>query len=298
MQFTEDDDLIDIRYDNVFKAVFTKNTPESQGALSKLVSTLINREVTIIAILTNEPPIENLRDRQLRFDINCRAINGELINVEMSLCPNPFEPIRLEFHASKLFIGQDIRGVDKSYDDLKDSYQITILANETFFLDDSIFHSFEYFDPENQISLNGRSRIITIELSKSDTIMEKTINEMTPAEQWVVFFEYLTNKAKREKINEIINRQEGIAMASQVLLTISKDDIERARLESELKYELDLQSKITHAKKQGMKLSDNKWQNVVADKDAKLADKEAELADKEAELALLRSQIAELQSKT
>jgi len=34
MRFSETDDLIDIRYDNVFKAVFTKNTPESQGALS------------------------------------------------------------------------------------------------------------------------------------------------------------------------------------------------------------------------------------------------------------------------
>jgi len=29
MKFSETDDLIDIRYDNVFKAVFTKNTPES-----------------------------------------------------------------------------------------------------------------------------------------------------------------------------------------------------------------------------------------------------------------------------
>jgi hypothetical protein len=28
--FTENDDLIDIRHDNVFKAVFTKNIPESR----------------------------------------------------------------------------------------------------------------------------------------------------------------------------------------------------------------------------------------------------------------------------
>jgi len=31
MYFTEEDDLIDIRKDNVFKAVFTKKTPESMG---------------------------------------------------------------------------------------------------------------------------------------------------------------------------------------------------------------------------------------------------------------------------
>jgi len=40
-------------------------------------------------------------------------------------------------------------------------------------------------------------------------------------------------------------------MASEVLMSISKDEIERARLMSEYKYELDLQSKMTYAKRQG-----------------------------------------------
>jgi len=33
--FSEADDPINIRYDSVFKAVFTKNTPKSQGALAR-----------------------------------------------------------------------------------------------------------------------------------------------------------------------------------------------------------------------------------------------------------------------
>jgi hypothetical protein len=71
--FTDNDDPIDIRYDNVFKAVFTRDSPASKGALSKLVSALIGKEVTILAICANEPPIDSLRDRQIRFDINCKA---------------------------------------------------------------------------------------------------------------------------------------------------------------------------------------------------------------------------------
>ena len=39
-------------------------------------------------------------------------------------------------------------------------------------------------------------------------------------------------------------------MASEVLITISKDEIERARLMSEYKYAVDLQSKIVHAKRE------------------------------------------------
>ncbi|GHV93526.1 hypothetical protein AGMMS50268_40290 [Spirochaetia bacterium] len=122
VHFDDTDDLIDICLDNVFKAVFTKDIPESQGALSRLLSALIGRELTVTGIAANEPPIENIRDRQIRFDINCRVNDGRLVNVEMSLNPDPFEPVRLEFHIGKLFIGQDIRGQDeqgneKTYDD-------------------------------------------------------------------------------------------------------------------------------------------------------------------------------------
>jgi hypothetical protein len=37
------------------------------------------------------------------------------------------------------------------------------------------------------------------------------------------------------------------------LITISKDEVERARLVSEYKYELDTQSKLVHAKREGLR---------------------------------------------
>ena len=42
-------------------------------------------------------------------------------------------------------------------------------------------------------------------------------------------------------------------MASEVLLSISRDEVERARLMSEYKYELDMQSRMVEAKRQGKK---------------------------------------------
>jgi predicted transposase/invertase (TIGR01784 family) len=248
----ENDDPVDIRRDNVFKAVFTKDTPESAIALSKFVSALINRNVSIITILANEPPIENIRDRLIRFDIKCKAENGELINIEMCLHPNYFEPIRLEYYTSRLFGGQDIKGIKSNYNDLKETYQIAILANKKFFDDDEYYHTFYYYDPVHNISLNGRTRIITIELSKLDEIVEKTIDEMTISERWAVFLQYLTNRDKRDKINKILETEDGIAMAGQILMTVSKDEIERARLESEFKYQLDLQSNLISAKREGI----------------------------------------------
>jgi predicted transposase/invertase (TIGR01784 family) len=238
--------------DNVFKAVFTRDTPASQLALSKLVSALIGWKVSIIAISANEPPVDSLRDRQIRFDINCRAENGELVNVEMSLNPDPFEPVRLEFYTGKLFTGQDIRGIDKGYADLQRAYQVAILAKEHFFADGEFYHSFEYYDHERRVSLDGRTRIITLELSKLEKVVEKPIEEMSLQEYWAVFFRYLTDKGKRGKINEIMEHEEGIAMASEVLMGISRDEAERARLMSEYKYQLDTQSKLVHAKRAGI----------------------------------------------
>jgi predicted transposase/invertase (TIGR01784 family) len=253
IRFDEADDLIDICLDNVFKAVFARDTPESQGALSRLLSAVTGRELTVVAITTNEPPINNLRDRQIRFDIHCKAAEGSLVNVEMSLNPDTCEPVRLEFYAGKLFTGQDIHGVDKSYDDLSEAYQIAILGKGKFFADEAFLHQFEYYDPVRQVSLGGRSRIITVELSKVDHVVEKPAGAMTASEQWAIFFRYLTDKSKRGKINEVLAYEEGIAMAGEVLLKISKDEAERARLMSEYKYALDIQSKVVDARRAGMK---------------------------------------------
>jgi predicted transposase/invertase (TIGR01784 family) len=250
IRFGDDDDPIDIRLDNVFKAVFTKETPESRGALSRLLSALIGRELTVLAITANEPPVDSLRDRQIRFDIACRAESGELVNVEMSLNPDAFEPVRLEYHAGKLFTGQDIRGSDRTYDDLQEAWQIAILAKERFFPDGDFFHKFEYYDPERGISLQGRSRIVTLELSKVGQAGEKPAGSMTAQEQWAYFFRYLTDRSRRRTINELLAQEEGIAMAGEVLMTISRDEVERARLTSEIKYEMDTQSRLVQAKRE------------------------------------------------
>ncbi|GMO57175.1 MAG: hypothetical protein Ta2G_16750 [Termitinemataceae bacterium] len=251
IKFEESDNIIDICHDNVFKAVFTKDTPKSRGALENMLSWLVGRSVTVIAITANEPPINDIHDRQIRFDINCKSGDGHLFNVEMTLYPDNFEPVRLEFHAGKLFTGQDIKGADKTFNDLKPAYQISFLVHKSFFQDEEIVHNFEYYDKEHQVSLGGRSRIITVELDKLDKIVEKPVEKMTVAERWSVFFRYITDTTKREKINKILEIEEGIAMASEVLISISRDEVERARLMSEYKYVVDHQSKMVQAKIEG-----------------------------------------------
>jgi predicted transposase/invertase (TIGR01784 family) len=244
--------IMDIRYDPVFKAVFTKETTESRIALSDLISALIGRTVVVDTIIANEPPIDDIRQRYLRFDVACKTGKGELINVEMSFNPDTGEQVRLEYHAARLFVGQGIHGKDKNYDDLKETYQIAILAKKTFFPDENFVHNFLYYDPDNRVSLGGRTRIITVELVKTEPVVDKPIEEMTNAERWAVFFQYLTDEEKRGKIIEIINQEEGIAMALETLANVTQDEVEYARMSTLIKSELDYQSGMVSARREGL----------------------------------------------
>lgn len=114
------------------------------------------------------------------------------------------------------------------------------------------FHAFEYYDPVHKVSLNGRSRIIALELSKLDQVVEKEAKEMSIQEQWAVYFKYLTDRKKRSKINEIIEQDDGIAMASEVLMTVSREEHEQARQMLIEKNELDYQSRMVTATRDGI----------------------------------------------
>jgi hypothetical protein len=135
--------------------------------LSDLISALIERDVTVETIIANETAIDDTRQRCLRFDIACKTGKGEPVNVEMCFNPNAHEPVRLEYHAARLFLRQDIHGQDKTYNDLKETYQIAILAKLKFFPDENFAHNFLYYDPDNRVPLGGRTRIITPRVATS-----------------------------------------------------------------------------------------------------------------------------------
>jgi predicted transposase/invertase (TIGR01784 family) len=61
----------------------------------------------------------------------------------------------------------------------------------------------------------------------------------------------LTDGNRRDKIIEIINREEGIAMAVDTLVNVTQDEIEYARMTTLLKSELDWQSSIAEAREEG-----------------------------------------------
>ncbi|GHV38403.1 hypothetical protein AGMMS49546_08730 [Spirochaetia bacterium] len=274
IKFTYEDDIINPCWDNVFKSVFTRDTLPSRGALRWVLSAYMALQLELVTVTANEPPPMSLRDRQIRFDIAVKMNNGQLGNVEMTTNPDTYEARRLEFHVCKLFTTQDIKGEDKTYQDLQNTYQIALLS-KPLFRDNELIHRFEYYDKDHNLSLGGKTTIITVELSKVDRIVSKPVSEMSSAERWSVFFRYVTDPEKRDLVNEIVEYEEGIAMASEVLLTVSRDEKERAILEHEYKNALDMQSLLVGAKWEGRAEGREEGYQQAKEEAAKLLEKTA-----------------------
>jgi predicted transposase/invertase (TIGR01784 family) len=273
VQLTPEDDPLDITRDPVFKAVLTRETPESRSALRCLVSAAIARPITVISVVANEPPVNDISDRQIRYDISVRFNDGNLGNIEMTVYPDTDEHRRQEYHLARLFTTQHIKGIEHSYGDLRPAYQISLLG-ENLHQDGALVHRFRYYDPEHNLSFKGLTSIIDIELPKAEQFLVKPVSGMTEIERWAVFFRYIQDFEQRELINDLLDQEEGLAMATAELLTISADDILRARLEHELKNQLDWQSGMVNAKRAGEatgeKRAEEKYAGIIQEKDGKI----------------------------
>jgi len=69
--FGELDDLLDIRKDNIFKAVFTRTQQFQDGPFKACIGHC-RQEHGGAGHNGNEPAPDDERSRQLRFDINCK----------------------------------------------------------------------------------------------------------------------------------------------------------------------------------------------------------------------------------
>jgi hypothetical protein len=66
--------------------------------------------------------------------------------------------------------------------------------------------------------------IIIAELKK---LKAENIKKMTTAEKWAAFFKWFTDKNKAEKLNKLIETEEGLQMATSALRYVSKDETTR-----------------------------------------------------------------------
>ena len=69
--------------------------------------------------------------------------------------------------------------------------------------------------------------------------MQKPTHELTELEAWSIFLQYAPDIRQRDLVNRLIQERSEIAVAGALLMEISQDERERAKLRSRRMFETD-----------------------------------------------------------
>ena len=242
-----DVDILPPTDDRIFKTILT--SPEAKPLLIKLSSGIIGRKIIDVTVHPNELPVSDTQEKAERFDVNCKTNDGTQINLEMQ-ASHIVEDLggshknlisKGIYYMCDLHSSQPAKGQPR-YDKLAQTYQIMFCSYTIFPNRNNYVNSFSMRHDEDNELLHDAIRSVYVELSKLEKILLKPVEVMTDLEKFSVFLEYAANPKYRDTVNKVIESEEVLTVASNLLMSISQDEVERARFRSRRKFQTDLAS--------------------------------------------------------
>ncbi|MCL1835419.1 MAG: Rpn family recombination-promoting nuclease/putative transposase [Oscillospiraceae bacterium] len=242
--------------DGVFKTLLTH--PEAKPILRDIVESYLRFPVVKVEVRNVELPISDINEKRERFDVNCTVNDGSQFDVEMQSeamsgdslkTSHRIVKARAIYHLCDLHSSQEGRSI--RYDKLLRSFQMTF-CGYTLFPERESFISRSSFKDENGMELSDAVGIIFVELTKLSNLIKKPIKTMTGEEIWSLFFAYGSDQKHRELLNEIMKVRREVKMAAELLQSISKDEIERARFRSRRMFRMDMEHNLIAARDDGI----------------------------------------------
>jgi predicted transposase/invertase (TIGR01784 family) len=218
--------------DRLFKAIMT--APKAKPTLLFLAPEIVKRPVVNVLVRNTELPVEDIDEKVERFDVNCQIDDDAQADIEMQGSRMKEEKdgnhnnlrARSIYNLCDLHSSQPSKG--KSYDKLIQTYQV-MFCNYTVFPGRSGFiNTFSMRHDEDNELLHNSVQAMFVELTKLDEVLKKPVEQMTNMEMFSIFLKYAENPNYREIVNKVIESKEGLAVAGEVLMSISKDERERA----------------------------------------------------------------------
>ena len=237
--------------DRIFKAFLT--LPGSEPALKFLASAIINRPVVNVLVRNTELPVTDTEEKAERFDMNCKIDDDTQADIEMQSNRMKEEndgnqnnlKARSVYNLCDLHSSQSSKGIP--YDKLARSYQVMFCGYTVFPEREGFIHPFSMrHDLDNGLLHEGVCSLF-IELSKLNEVLKKPVEKMTDMERFSVFLRYAENPDYRDIVNRVIESEEGLAVAGKLLMSISRDERERAIFRNRRIALADQESNITQA---------------------------------------------------
>jgi predicted transposase/invertase (TIGR01784 family) len=218
--------------DRVFKAVMT--APQALPTLLFIAPAIIKHPVHSVLVRNSELPVGTTEEKAERFDVNCIVDDDYQADIEMQSSPMEEERgsnhrnirARSIYNLCDLHSSQPSKG--KPYDKLIRTFQVMI-CNYTVFPERADFiNTFSMRHDRDNGLLHDAIQAMIIELTKLKKILEKPVEQMEDLERFSIFIKYAGNPDYRDIVNRVIESKEGLAVAGEVLMSISKDERERA----------------------------------------------------------------------
>jgi predicted transposase/invertase (TIGR01784 family) len=89
-------------------------------------------------------------------------------------------------------------------------------------------------------------------LEKVEELALRPVEGMSAVERWAAFLRYAGDARRRGLVSGLMKAEEGIAMAGEMLLTVSRSELDHARRDADLKAELDWKSYMYEARQEGL----------------------------------------------
>ena len=223
--------LLNPRIDSTFKAMFTQNTPESKAALKSFLEAATERKIKSCEPTTNEPPQGYMGQRGLNYDIACVFDDGLAADIEMQAYNQKYDyGRRAEYQVARL--ETTYLGKGDGWEKAPKVYQISVL-NFNYEPKDSEDKNGSELPAAPTVSryamrtkdgrkLSGNLNIIFMELPKAEGL-EGTVDTNTALENWAVFLKDADNPEKKDIIDKLTSKQEGLMQAQKSLSSISED---------------------------------------------------------------------------
>ena len=221
---------LNLKYDMAFKSVFGSGKKASQIALCSLLNSFLDQPVSSVQVINTELTSEYLHQKRPRMDLLVELEDGRLANIEMQIVHDKEELLyRMMYYLIRLSSRQRLKE-GQPYSHLKNTYQILIAD---FIVSEKLTRLIEQIEMRNDkgmdLGVAGKlMQMIIVQLPKVPEIDSK---EMSLAQKWGYFIKYFADEGKQAIIKEIIEEEEGIAMAEKMIEDMDQEWIEQLNKE-------------------------------------------------------------------
>jgi len=253
--------LLPVNSDFVFKLIFgDQRNVDILGAFLSSVLDIPKEEYDRLIIIDPHIKKETDKDKYGILDVKLNTLNGSVVHIEIQLKVTSDLKPRTIYSQSKLVTEQIASG--KDWEIIKRA--ITIVITDEIFIPESedYHHQFRYR------TSNGLEFTDLVEINTLDLRKLPPDDDSTELWYWMKFIK----SDNEEEIDMLAKRSPQMKKAVGVLKELSADERTRMLYESRERARRDINSLIKDER--------NKWQDIVADKDAEIAELKAQLKNK------------------